>query len=96
MRSDAPVPVIGAFASMRIAEKTTLGAAVHIFRTDFDNHEGTLNYATADLQRTFGDSVNVGIGYNYYAIKLRSSNNDLQGFYDFRHRGPVLFLGYRF
>ena len=73
-----------------------LAAKLQFFRTDFDQYEGSLNYFTIDLQRRIGESINLGIGYNFYKMKLRSSNESLDGFIDIRHRGPVLFLGYNF
>ena len=49
-----------------------------------------------DAQRRFGSSLNVGIGYNYYKMKLRSSHKDLNGYLEMQHHGPVIFLGYNF
>jgi hypothetical protein len=95
-RADAPLPVIGAHASVNVGEKTTIAAKLQIFRTDFDHYEGSLNYFTIDAQRRFANSVNLGIGYNFYEMKLRSSNKDLNGFFEMRHHGPVLFVGYNF
>jgi len=93
---EAPLPVIGAHGSANLGEKTTVAARLQFFRTDFDNYEGSLNYATIDVQRRFGESFNIGIGYNYYRMKLRSSNEDLNGYVHIEHRGPTLFFGYQF
>jgi hypothetical protein len=73
-----------------------LAAKLQFFRTDFDQYEGSLNYFTIDLQRRIGESINLGIGYNFYQMKLRSSQKSLDGFIEIQHRGPVLFLGYNF
>ena len=93
---EAPLPVIGAHGSASIGEKTTVAARLQFFRTDFDQYEGSLNYATIDLQRRLGESFTIGVGYNYYRMKLRSSNKDLNGYIDIEHRGPTLFFGYQF
>lgn len=95
-RLDAPLPVVGAHASVNVGEKTVVAARLQFFRTDFDHYEGSLNYFTVDAQRRFGDSFNLGIGYNFYKLKLRSSHKDLNGYIDIQHRGPVIFLGYNF
>ena len=93
---EAPLPVVGAHGSVNLGEKTKLAAKLQFFRTDFDQYEGSLNYITIDLQRLIGESLNLGIGYNYYQMKLRSNQKDLDGFIEIEHRGPVLFLGYNF
>ena len=95
-RADAPLPVIGAHASVNVGEKTTIAAKLQVFRTDFDHYEGSLNYFTIDAQRRFSDRFELGIGYNFYQIKLRSSHKDLNGFFEMQHHGPVLFVGYQF
>ncbi len=95
-KADAPLPVIGAHASVFIGEKSTVTAKLQMFRTDFDHYEGSLNYFTIDFQRRFGSSMNLGLGYNFYDLSLRSSHKDLNGFLKLKHHGPVLFLGYNF
>ncbi|MGI9202688.1 MAG: MipA/OmpV family protein [Woeseiaceae bacterium] len=87
-----PLPVVGAHASVFLGEKTTLGAKLQLFRTDFDRFEGSLNYATLDLLRRLGDKVSVGIGYNFYEMNLTSTNNELNGDLRVRHHGPVAFF----
>ena len=93
---EAPLPVVGAHGSVNLGEKTKLAAKLQFFRTDFDQYEGSLNYITIDLQRRIGESLNLGIGYNFYQMKLRSNQKDLDGFIEIQHQGPVFFLGYNF
>ncbi len=87
-----PLPIIGAFASFFLREKLTVNAKLQIFRTDFDRYEGSLNYATLDIQRRFGERVSLGLGYSYYGMKLSSSDNDVNGYLKVRHNGPMMFL----
>ena len=91
-RSSTPLPVIGLNGAVFFGDKTTLRARIHIFRTDFDRHEGSLNYAALDLERKFGDFVRAGVGYNFYGVKLTSNDDDLNGNLTIRHHGPVLFM----
>jgi len=91
-RAGTPLPVIGAFASIFLRENLTVNAKLQIFRTDFDRYEGSLNYATLDIQRRFGERVSVGLGYTYYGMKLSSSDNDVNGYLKVRHNGPMFFL----
>ncbi len=91
-----PLPVIGLHGSVALGQKTTLGARVQIFRMDFDQYEGSLNYGTLDLQRHIGENFSVGLGYNYYAFKLVSRDNSSSGSLEVRHQGPVLFFSTHF
>jgi outer membrane scaffolding protein for murein synthesis (MipA/OmpV family) len=95
-RSNTPLPVIGVSGAVFLGEKTTLSARIHIFRTDSDQHEGSLNHATLDLEHRLGDRFSVGLGYNYYGVKLSSSDDGLNGDLKIRHHGPVVFLAFGF
>jgi hypothetical protein len=91
-KAATPLPVIGAHASVFIGEKTKIGAKVQIFRTDFDRYEGSLNYALLDVEHRVSDAVSVGIGYNFYGMKLRSNDSRLNGYLNVRHHGPTAFF----
>ncbi|MGI9220740.1 MAG: MipA/OmpV family protein [Woeseiaceae bacterium] len=93
---DAPLPVFGVHGSAKIGEKTSVAAKIQLFRTDYDNYEGSLNYLTVDVQRRIGKRVNLGLGYNYYHMRLRSSDKELNGYVKITHQGPTLFVGYQF
>ncbi len=51
-------------------------------------NEVSLNYITLELQRRFGDHLNIGLAYNFYSFDLTSSNNDVQGSIQVRHQEP--------
>jgi len=91
-RAGTPLPVIGAHASVFLGEKSTLGAKLQVFRTDFDRYEGSLNYATLDYQYRVIDNFSVGVGYNFYGMKLTSRDSNVNGFLKVRHHGPAFFL----
>ena len=95
-RSSTPLPVIGLNGAVFFGDRTSLRARIHVFRTDFDQHEGSLNYAALDLERRFGERFRVGIGYNLYAMRLRSRDKGLNGSLDIRHHGPVVFTTMEF
>jgi outer membrane protein len=95
-RLDAPLPVIGVHASVNLSAALTIAARAQIFRTDYDAYEGSLNYLSFEVRKQFGKQINAGLGFNYYRMKLRSSDTDLNGFVDIQHYGPVVFLGYEF
>ncbi len=90
--ADTPLPVVGAHGSIALGKKASLGARIQLFRMDFDRYEGLLSYLTVDLQRRFGENFSVGLAYNFYTMKLESSENDLTGSLQIRHSGPALFV----
>lgn len=87
-----PLPVIGAHASIFIGEKTKIGAKVQIFRTDFDRYEGSLNYAMLDVQHRVSNAISVGLGYNFYGMRLSSNDSSVNGYLKVRHHGPTAFF----
>jgi outer membrane scaffolding protein for murein synthesis (MipA/OmpV family) len=91
-RSNTPLPVVGVNGALFFGDRTTLRARIHIFRTDFDQHEGSLNYAALDLERLVGSRTRLGIGYNLYATRLKSRDESLNGTLKIRHHGPVLYV----
>ena len=95
-RSTIPLPVIGVNGAVFLGEKTTLSARINIFRTEFDQHEGSLNHAALDLERRFGKSFSAGVGYNFYGMKLSSSDDGLNGNLEMSHHGPVVFMSFGF
>ncbi len=90
--SSTPLPVIGVHASIFLSDKTTVGAKLQIFRTDFDRYEGSLNYASLDIQRRIGKTMSVGLGYNYYGMELSSDEDSVNGSLKVRHHGPTAFV----
>ncbi len=93
---ESPLPVIGVHGSVAIGRQAELGARIRLFRLHFDRYEGSLNYATLELQRRFGEKFSVGVAYNYYALNLDSAANSLSGTLEVRHRGPALFASVGF
>ena len=94
--ASTPLPVVGLHGSVRLGQKMVLGARIQAFRMHFDRYEGTLNYATLDLQRRFGEKFSLGLGYNYYGFNLENRDNESAGKLEIRHQGPVLFVSMGF
>ena len=94
--ASTPLPVVGVHGSVSLGPKTTLGARVQIFRMHFDHYEGSMNYVTLGLQHIFGNRISVGVGYNYYDLKLDSDHSAIKGSLEIRHQGPFAFAGIHF
>jgi len=92
----APLPVIGVYGSLRLGEKTDLGASVQLFRMEFDHFEGSLNTIYLGVKHHFTDRIGAGIGYNLFALNLDSPDETLHGTLRIRHHGPVVFAAFRF
>jgi hypothetical protein len=93
---DTPLPVIGAFGSVALGDKTDLGARIEIFRMEFDRYEGSLNAFYLGLNHYFTETIGAGIGYNYYAMDLDSPDPGLRGSVQIRHHGPIVFASFTF
>lgn len=91
-RSSTPLPVIGVNGAVFLGEKTTLSAQIYLFRTDLDQHEGSLNHAALRLAHRFREKFSLGLGYSFYGLKLSSADDGLNGSLNIRHHGPVLFM----
>lgn len=94
--ASTPLPVIGVHGSIALGTKTFLGARVQIFRMHFDHYEGSMNYVNLGLQHMLGNTMSLGVGYNFYDMKLDSDHNAINGKIEIRHHGPFVFLGAHF
>lgn len=63
---------------------------------NFDRFDSHMSYRNLDLDRQFGDRINVGFGYNCYGTRLSAKNEDLRGTFRMRHHGPKLLMGFIF
>jgi len=91
-----PLPVAGLHGAVAIGSKMRLAAEVQIFRMQFNNYEGSMNYVSLTLQRRLGQNSSAGIGFNYFGLKLDSDLTSIGGSLNVMHRGPYLFLGMNF
>jgi hypothetical protein len=91
--SNAPLPVVGAYARVNVTPVMSLRARFQFFRMDFDTYAGSLNVASIELHRMFGERLSVGLGYNYFSMDLRANQSSASGRIATRHQGPVVVLG---
>ncbi|MGB5491604.1 MAG: MipA/OmpV family protein [Woeseiaceae bacterium] len=93
---ETPLPVIGLFGSVSIDNDWSVELRAQVFRLDYDRYEGSLNFASLNLQRRFGESFSIGVAYNLYKMKLTSSDDSLTGSLSIRYNGPSIFVAARF
>ena len=96
VRVEALLPTIGVFGSVPFGDKWRLGADIDLFALDFDRYEGYMAYLTLDLERRFNEHFGAGLGYNFYGMRLKSKNRDLDGTLRTRYQGPKVYLNVRF
>jgi outer membrane scaffolding protein for murein synthesis (MipA/OmpV family) len=94
--ASTPLPVIGVHGSVALGQKTFLASRVQIFRMQFDDYSGSMNYANLELQHVVGNRTSVGIGFNFFDLKLDSDNDGINGRLEIRHYGPFVFVGAHF
>jgi outer membrane protein len=83
------LPVFGVFGSVRLGWKLYASAQVEVFKTDFDRYDGSLINARLEIMRNLG-RFDLGLGYSYYGMNLKSRSDDFHGAIEFRHHGPML------
>jgi len=91
-----PLPVVGIQGNIALGPKTRLAARLQIFRMHFDHYKGSMNYLNLAVQHMFTQRMSIGAGYSYYAIKLDSDHNDINGSLEILHQGPFVFVGAHF
>ena len=91
-----PLPVIGIHGAIAIGRKSRAEARVQLFRMEFDNYAGSLNFVYFGLQHNFTQNIGVGLGYNYYSMNLDSNDPEINGSLRIQYTGPIVYLSARF
>ncbi len=58
----------------------------------FAGTEAHKNDPPRGIQRRLGKNLSVGLGYNFYGMKLTSHDSDVNGYLKVRHHGPAAFF----
>ena len=96
VRVNTVLPTFGVFGSVPFGDNWRLGADIDIFALNFDRYDGYMAYVALDLERRFNERIGVGLGYNFYGMRLKSKNNDLNGTLRVRHQGPKAYVSVKF
>ena len=94
--ASSPLPVIGLSGHISLGEKTNLGARLHFFALDFDDFEGNMSTVNVAVEHRLWEAFSVGVGYNYFRMKLEADSFDFRGSITTTHHGPFMFLGVHF
>ena len=93
---DAPLPTMGLFGSVALGESWELGAEIGVFALDLDRYSGYSGQASLTLDRMLGESIALGIGFDYFVTRLESQDEELRGLLRSRNYGPKLYLSWIF
>jgi hypothetical protein len=93
---NAPLPTMGLFGSVALGENWELGAEIGVFALDLDRYSGYSGQASLTLDRMFGESIALGIGFDYFVTRLESQDEDLRGLLRSRNYGPKVYLSWIF
>ena len=96
VRVNTVLPTFGVFGSVPFGDNWRLGADIDVFALNFDRYDGYMAYVALDLERRINEKFGVGLGYNFYGMRLKSKNNDLNGTLRVRYQGPKVYLSMRF
>ena len=89
---DAPLPTMGLFGSVALGESWELGAEIGVFALELDRYSGFSGQASLTLDRLVGESIALGIGFDYFVTRLESKDEELRGLLRSRNYGPKLYL----
>ena len=96
VETEVPLPTIGAFASVMLANHWSVHGEARAFALEFDRYEGSMGFFALRLERDFGQHIAAGIGFNYYSTRLESQEPSLRGVYRATRYGPLIYIGMQF
>ena len=96
VETDVPLPTIGAFAGVTLANRWSVQAEARAFALEFDRYEGAMGFFAVRLERDFGRHFAAGIGFNYYSSRLESTGSELRGVYKATRYGPLAYITVQF
>ncbi len=91
-----PLPTFGVFGAALFNGKWRLDADAQVFALDYDRYDGFMSYLRFGLERKFDTGFGAGLGYDVYALRLRSKDQGSSGDLDLLYNGPKLFFSFAF
>jgi hypothetical protein len=93
LEAEAPLPTIGAFASVALTEQWSVQADARVFALEFDRYKGSMGFFAVRLERDLGRHLAAGLGFNYYTTRLEGQEPSNRGIYRATHYGPLIYVG---
>jgi outer membrane scaffolding protein for murein synthesis (MipA/OmpV family) len=96
VRVNTVLPTFGVFGSVPLGDNWRLAADIDVFAMNFDRYDGYMAYVALDLERKINEQFGIGLGYNFYGMRLKSKNDDFNGTLRVRHQGPKVYVSVKF
>ena len=96
VRVSTVLPTFGVFGSAPLGDNWRLAADIDVFALNFDRYDGYMAYVALDLERRINEQFGIGLGYNFYGMRLKSKNSDFNGTLRVRHQGPKVYMSVKF
>ncbi len=87
-----PFPTPGVVATWAISRHFYVDASAKYMKVNIDHLSGTMNMYDVDIFYRPHPNVALALGYNDAGLNLISRQSANQGFFDFRAKGPELFV----
>ncbi|MGB5716207.1 MAG: hypothetical protein WBN81_03835, partial [Gammaproteobacteria bacterium] len=92
----APLPNILGYGAYAITPKLSLEGGVGWFGLDYNDYDGKLVSAVANLEYRLTDHFGVGVAYNYVTMDLTINKSSRKDKYDLDYKGPVAYISASF
>lgn len=88
----APLPTVGAFATLRIAPRLELNGRADYLSLDVGDYDGRLISAQLGLNYALTRSIAIGAAYRHMDYRLRVTKEDWRGSVRYQLSGPAALL----
>ncbi len=93
---DVPLPSFGAYATMALTDKLSIGGRAGLFSIEVGDDSGDLQDFFASIDYFFNKNIGIGIGYKYINIDVAIKEADYRQLYNIRQSGPVAYMSIGF
>lgn len=87
-----PVPTVGLDATWAISRRFYLDGRAQYLSVHVNNLDGSLGFYAFDALYRYRPNVSIGIGYTEITAYLSSAKSSQAGLFDFKTKGPEMFL----
>ena len=87
----APLPTIGVYGAYAFTPRWLVSGRVDYFTLNYDDYDGSLTNAQAQVQYQFTRNFGVGLGYRYVDYDLTATDSSWTGSVEYKFHGPTLF-----
>ncbi len=93
---DATLPTLGARGSVTLGEHWTVEADAFVFAMEFDRYDGVMSQLSLGVDRQFGKTMRVGVGLDYFWLRLDAARPDADENLKLTQFGPKLYVSANF